>query len=145
MVPRPAGPGLSRFDFLHQTLLEYHAARHDFWRRQGGYVNHGRYEETSCFPMLDVGTSSSPHLLRPVGIYPVSGTVEVVFQYLQSRAPFDDTEQRRELLNRLNEIGSVDLPEAKLELRPSCLVTFFAEHRRAPSDSFAGGTTCAER
>jgi hypothetical protein len=100
----------------------------DFWRRQGGYVNYGRHEETSCFPMLDAGTSRDPHLLWPVGIYPVSGTVEVVFQYLKSRTPFDDTEQRRELLNRLNKIDGIDLPEAKLELRPSFPVNVFAEH-----------------
>ncbi|MGQ4419922.1 DUF1524 domain-containing protein, partial [Streptomyces sp. SAS_269] len=100
----------------------------DFWRRQGGYVNYGRHEETSCFPMLDAGTSRRPHLLWPAGIYPVSGTVEVVFQHLKSRSPFDDTEQRRELLNRLNKIDGIDLPEAKLELRPSFPVTVLAEH-----------------
>jgi alkylated DNA nucleotide flippase Atl1 len=100
----------------------------DFWRRQGGHVTYGRYEETSCFPMLDLGTSRRPHLMWPVGIYPVSGTVEVVFQYLKTRSPFDDTEQRRELLNRLNKIDGIDLPEAKLELRPSFPVSVFAEH-----------------
>lgn len=100
----------------------------DFWRLQGGYVNYGRYEETSCFPVLDAGTSRQPHLLWPIGIYPVSGTVEVVFQYLKTRSPFDDTEQRRELLHRLNKIDGIDLPEAKLELRPSFPVRVFAEH-----------------
>ncbi|SCD34863.1 6-O-methylguanine DNA methyltransferase, DNA binding domain [Streptomyces sp. di50b] len=32
----------------------------DFWRLQGGYVTYGRHEETSCFPMLDAGTSRTP-------------------------------------------------------------------------------------
>ncbi|MET7901961.1 DUF262 domain-containing protein [Streptomyces sp. NPDC005355] len=100
----------------------------DFWRRQGGYVNYGRHEETSCFPMLDGGTSRRPHLMWPVAIYPVSGLVEVVFQYLKDRSPFDDTEQRREFLHRLNKIDGIDLPEAKLELRPSFPVRVFAEH-----------------
>ncbi|MET7377918.1 DUF262 domain-containing protein [Streptomyces sp. NPDC005526] len=100
----------------------------DFWRRQGGYVNYGRHEETSCFPMLDAGTSRRPHLLWPIALYPVSGTVEVVFQHLKTRSPFDDTEQRRELLHRLNKIDGIDLPEAKLELRPSFPVHVFAEH-----------------
>ncbi|WP_406175530.1 DUF262 domain-containing protein [Streptomyces sp. NBC_00996] len=100
----------------------------DFWRRQGGHVTYGRNEETSCFPMLDAGTSRRPHLVWPVGIYPVSGTVEVVFQYLKTRSPFDDTEQRRELLNRLNKIDGIDLPEAKLELRPSFPLSVFARH-----------------
>ncbi|MFJ6944844.1 DUF262 domain-containing protein [Streptomyces wuyuanensis] len=100
----------------------------DFWRRQGGYVTHGRHEETSCFPMLDAGTSQRPHLMWPVAIYPVSGTVEVVFQHLKNRSPFDDTEQRRELMQRLNKIDGIELPEAKLELRPSFPVRVFAEH-----------------
>ncbi|MFD4030960.1 hypothetical protein ACFWVP_10590 [Streptomyces sp. NPDC058637] len=50
----------------------------DFWRHQGGYLNYGRHEETSCFPVLDAGTSTHPHLIWPLGLYPVSGTVEVV-------------------------------------------------------------------
>ncbi|MFH9863029.1 DUF262 domain-containing protein [Streptomyces sp. NPDC017202] len=100
----------------------------DFWRLQGGHVTYGRHEETSCFPMLDAGTSRHPHLIWPMAIYPVSGTVEVVFQYLKDRSPFDDSEQRRELLNRLNKIEGIDLPEAKLELRPSFPLRVFAEH-----------------
>lgn len=100
----------------------------DFWRAQGGYVTYGRHEETSCSPMLDAGTSRRPHVMWPLAIYPVSGTVEVVFQHLKSRSPFDDTEQRRELLRRLNAIDGVELPEAKLELRPSFPVQVFTDH-----------------
>ncbi|MYX74154.1 DUF262 domain-containing protein [Streptomyces sp. SID3915] len=100
----------------------------DFWRRQGGYVTYGRSEETSCFPMLDVGTSVDSRVMWPFGLYPVSGTVEVVFQYLKDRSPFDDVEQRRALLRRLNEIDGITLSEAKLELRPSFPLSVFAEH-----------------
>lgn len=103
----------------------------DFWRRQGGHLDYGRHEETSCFPTLDAGTSTRPHLLWPLGLYPVSGTVEVVFQYLKDRAPFDDSENRRELLQRLNQVDGIDLPEAKLELRPSFPLSVFAEHGEA--------------
>lgn len=100
----------------------------DFWRRQGGYLTYGRHEETSCFPMLDAGTSNRPHVMWPFGLYPVSGTVEVVFQYLKDRSPFDDTEHRRELLQRLNKIDGIELPEAKLELRPSFPLRVLTEH-----------------
>ncbi|MGW4086239.1 GmrSD restriction endonuclease domain-containing protein [Streptomyces sp. NPDC004822] len=100
----------------------------DFWRLQGGHVTYGKHDETSCFPMLDAGTSRRPHLIWPIAVYPVSGMVEVVFQYLKDRSPFDDTELRRELLNRLNAIHGVDLAEAKLELRPSFPVGVFDEH-----------------
>jgi hypothetical protein len=86
-------------------------------------VAYGRHEETSVFLVLDLGTSRGPQLLWPVRIYPVSGTVEVVFQYLKTRSPFDDTEQRRELPNRLNKIDGIHLPEAKPELRPSVPTT----------------------
>ncbi|MFD5765416.1 DUF262 domain-containing protein [Streptomyces sp. NPDC127049] len=106
----------------------------DFWRTQGGHLDYGRHDETSCFPTLDAGTSLRPHLLWPFAIYPVTGTVEVVFQYLKDRAPFDDSEQRRELLRRLNRIEGVDLPEAKLELRPSFPVQVFAEHGHEVSE-----------
>jgi hypothetical protein len=57
--------------------------------------------------------------LWPLAIYPVSGTVEVVFQYLKRRPPFDDEPLRRELMTRLNDIEGIDLAEAKLDLRPS--------------------------
>lgn len=119
-----------------RTQLQEHApeavagvkAALDYWRAQGGHVTYGRNEETSCFPKLDAGTSERPHVLWPFGIYPVSGTVEVVFEYLKTRTPFDDTEERRELLRRLNKIEGIDLPEAKLELRPSFPARAFAEH-----------------
>ncbi|MFJ9059247.1 DUF262 domain-containing protein [Streptomyces sp. NPDC102409] len=103
----------------------------DFWHRQGGRLDYGRHDETSCFLMLDAGTSTHPHLLWPLVLYPMSGTVEVVFQYLKDRAPFDDTEQRRELLRRLNEVDGIDLPEAKLELRPSFPLQVFAAQSEA--------------
>lgn len=100
----------------------------DFWRLQGGYLDYGKHEETSCFLMLDAGTSRRSHLIWPMALYPVSGTAEVVFQYLKSRAPFDDTELRRELLHRLNKIDGIALPAAKLDLRPSFPLSAFTEH-----------------
>ncbi|MEV4680697.1 GmrSD restriction endonuclease domain-containing protein [Streptomyces kurssanovii] len=106
----------------------------DFWRAQGGHLRYGQHEETSCFTMLDAGTTHTPNLMWPFAIYPISGTVEVVFQYLKHRAPFDDTEQRRELLSRLNKIDGIELPEAKLELRPSFPVRVFAGHSDAVCD-----------
>ncbi|MFJ4097336.1 DUF262 domain-containing protein [Kitasatospora sp. NPDC089913] len=102
-----------------------------FWGRQGGHLEYGRAEETSCFPMLDAGTGSQPHLLWPLAVYPVTGTAEVVFQYLKDRSPFDDVELRRELLSRLNEIDGIELAEAKLDLRPSFPLQVFAEHGEA--------------
>lgn len=56
-----------------------------FWEQQGGHLAYGRASETSCFPMARFGGTLDTRALWPLGIYPVSGTVEVVFQYLKRR------------------------------------------------------------
>ncbi|MFB8111528.1 GmrSD restriction endonuclease domain-containing protein [[Kitasatospora] papulosa] len=136
--PLPDGENTEVAARFRDQLLEHRpetvtgvTAALDFWRRQGGHLDYGRHDETSCYLMLDAGTSTHPHLMWPMVLYPVSGTVEVVFQYLKDRAPFDDTEQRRELLRRLNEVDGIDLPEAKLELRPSFPLQVFAAQGEA--------------
>lgn len=87
----------------------------DAWTSQGGTLWLGRGGETSCFLMAREG--QRPHNLWPVVIYP-TGKCEVVFQYLAVRPPFDDIQLRQEFRERLNKIPGVDLPAAKLELRP---------------------------
>ncbi|MFF6981446.1 hypothetical protein ACFZAV_28010 [Streptomyces sp. NPDC008343] len=99
-----------------------------FWQQQGGYLTYGRAAETSCFPNLDAGSALKSRILWPIAIYPVSGTVEAVFQPLKIRAPFDDETQRRELMTRFNAIDGIDLAEAKIDLRPSFPLDVFAEH-----------------
>ncbi|WP_329367636.1 DUF262 domain-containing protein [Streptomyces sp. NBC_00669] len=103
-----------------------HALR--FWERQGGHLAYGRANETSCFPTARLAGTPTIRTTWPLGIYPVSGTVEVVFQYLKRRPPFDDEPLRRELLDRLNSIDGIGLAEAKLDLRPSFPLEVFAEH-----------------
>ncbi|MFJ3913083.1 GmrSD restriction endonuclease domain-containing protein [Streptomyces vinaceus] len=99
-----------------------------FWEEQGGRQVYGKANETSCFPTVDAGGPGSPCALWPIGIYPVTGTVEVVFQYLKRRAPFDDEPMRRALMERFNAIDGIDLAEAKLDLRPSFPLEVFAAH-----------------
>lgn len=99
-----------------------------FWAQQGGSLAYGRANETSCFPTAQLDGTPGVRTTWPLGIYPVSGTVEVVFQYLKRRPPFDDEPLRRELLERLNAIEGIGLAEAKLDLRPSFPVEVFAEH-----------------
>ncbi|MFE7781136.1 GmrSD restriction endonuclease domain-containing protein [Streptomyces nigrescens] len=98
-----------------------------FWERQGGHRAYGRASETSCSPLITVGNAPGAPALWPIAIYPVTGTVEVVFQHLKRRPPFDDEPLRRELMTRLNDIDGIDLAEAKLDLRPSFPVEVFAE------------------
>lgn len=85
----------------------------DAWAALGGMLWIGRGNERSCYLMARDGNKP----LSPVVFYP-TGKCEVVFQYMATRRPFDDVELRREFRNRLNKIPGIDLPEAKLELRP---------------------------
>ena len=86
------------------------------WTADGGRLEYGRAEETSCFLMARVITDPGGSIW-PLALYP-SGKAEVVFQHLTNRSPFDDQALREELRVRLNQIPGVDLPAAKLELRP---------------------------
>lgn len=88
------------------------------WRKLGGIPVFGSASETTCFTVLRPDYLDSRGIW-PLAIYPQTGVVEVVFQHLSRRPPFDDPSMRRELLDRLNEIDGIDLPEAKLALRPS--------------------------
>ena len=99
-----------------------------FWEQQGGQLAYGRATETSCFPLARFADTRGTRALWPLGIYPASGTVEVVFQYLKRRPPFDDEALRREFMTRLNGIKGIELAEAKLDLRPSFPVEVFAGH-----------------
>ena len=49
--------------------------------------------------------------------------MEIQFQWLQYRPPFDDVERRKALLNRLNAIAGISLPPDSLGRRPSYPLT----------------------
>ena len=85
----------------------------DAWRALGGTVGLAKTNETACYLMAREGRDS----LWPVVLHS-SGKCEVVFQYMATRPPFDDVELRQEFRSQLNKISGVDIPEAKLELRP---------------------------
>lgn len=87
------------------------------WVALGGFLAFGNGDETSCFLMSTNGEGARPDIW-PLTIYP-GGRCEVVFQHLARRPPFDDAQLREQLLLRLNTIEGVDLPPAKIELRPS--------------------------
>jgi hypothetical protein len=90
----------------------------DRWRRLGGTLSFGPADETSCFTVFR-GPVRSKRGIWPLTIYPRYGAAEVVFQHLARRPPFDDPSLRRELLDRLNSVDGINLPESKLALRPS--------------------------
>jgi hypothetical protein len=88
----------------------------DGWTRLGGRLEFGEAGEVSCYLMATDATRLSDKVW-PFTIYP-SGKVEVVFQYMLYRPPFDSWELRDEFRRRLNEVPSVDLPVAKVSMRP---------------------------
>jgi hypothetical protein len=88
----------------------------DGWTRLGGRLEFGEAGEVSCYLMATDATRLSDKVW-PFTVYP-SGKVEVVFQYMLYRPPFDSWELRDEFRRRLNEVPGVDLPVAKVSMRP---------------------------
>jgi hypothetical protein len=72
----------------------------------------------SCIPVRDLdGVTHYPIVLR------TNGVLEVCFNYLSRKPPFDDEARRQELLERLNQVPGVRLPPDS--------------HNRAPNFPFA--------
>jgi hypothetical protein len=63
--------------------------------------------------------------LLPFALY-TYGRVEVHFQYLARRPPFDDERLREELRQRLNAVEGIDIPTDMLALRPSIPISVLA-------------------
>ena len=59
----------------------------------------------SCIPVRDL--DGVPHY--PISLW-TSGVLEVSFNYLSRKPPFDDESRRRELLERLNRVPGVSFP-----------------------------------
>ena len=94
------------------------------WRAMGGFVTFGTSTDVGAF--LHVREPSAGSHIWPIVVYS-SGPVEVVFQWLANRAPFDDRKLRDEFRARLNLARDVDLPESKLESRPSFSLEVLAD------------------
>ncbi|WP_394554620.1 DUF262 domain-containing protein [Agromyces sp. MMS24-JH15] len=93
------------------------------WERLGGRVEFGTGNEISCILVLE--RPERGKTISPFVIYPY-GSIEVAFQYLVNRAPFDEPELRDALRSRLNAITGIDLAADRLESRPSFPVDVIA-------------------
>jgi hypothetical protein len=71
-------------------------------------------QDGSFFPMLDHG--GEPHWTISVWTY---GRLEVQFQQLKTKPPFEEEDKRLELLRRLNEMPGVSIPLDGITRRPS--------------------------
>jgi len=76
----------------------------------------------SFYPMLDFGDQS--HWTISVWTY---GRVEIQFQEMKKKPPFDDESLRNNLLARLNEIPKIALPADSIGRRPSIPLSVLTE------------------
>jgi alkylated DNA nucleotide flippase Atl1 len=97
----------------------------DSWIAIGGTLQYGYGGQTSCF-LIARDRAHPEDSIWPVVIYPLR-SCEVVFQHLAARPPFEDVQMRQELRERLNKIPGVDLPFAKIELRPAFPLQLLAD------------------
>ena len=117
--------GREREVVVARRLLGW-ANKHDLRIRWGKGVGTG-----SFFPMYD--DKQGQHFTFSVW---TPGSVEVQFQLMQNRVPYDDEAKRLELLEALNSISGIDLSSAKLKGRPSLSLTALADE--AAADRFLG-------
>ncbi|MFC4019162.1 DUF262 domain-containing protein [Micromonospora sp. GCM10011542] len=138
-LPRPRpGEGQSRADRFAEQLAVLQQNKDvaeatllllDRWTELGGTLLYGGGAETSCFLMArERGHRDGD--IWPLTLYP-SGKVEVVFQHLANRFPFDDVTLREQFRQRLNQLSGVNIAAAKVTLRPGFPLTVLAGERAA--------------
>ncbi len=71
-------------------------------------------QDGSFFPVLDCNGEE----YYPIAIW-TYGKVEIQFQWLMTKPPFNDESKRKEILNRLNQIRGVNIPEKAITRRPN--------------------------
>lgn len=82
-------------------------------------------QDGSFFPMVRQGDET--HWTIAVWTY---GRIEIQFQWMRKRPPFDLREKRLELLRKLNEVLGMAIPEDGIERRPSVPLRLLAESGR---------------
>jgi alkylated DNA nucleotide flippase Atl1 len=132
-IPTPdGGPDEDRRDRFVDQLAEQltPSAQHgvlkviDTWTQAGGTLAYGDGVDTSAFLMARTRDHDRGSIW-PAVIYP-SGKLEVVFQYMAQRPPFDDLSMREQFRTRLN-IAGADIPAAKIDLRPGIPLELLAD------------------
>jgi hypothetical protein len=90
-------------------------------REQGLRLYFGKGATTGSFVPTYDGKDNSYWLTT----FWTNGQVEMAFQWLRLRPPFDQIEMRQNLLERLNAIPGVSLPADSLDRRPSFMLDAF--------------------
>jgi hypothetical protein len=86
------------------------------WIQLGGELDYGWGESTSCVFLVPERIAGARRV-RPIAIYP-DLSVEVGFQHLVVRPPFDDIAVREEFRERLNRAPGVEISASRLNSRP---------------------------
>ena len=86
-----------------------------FWWGKGKH-------DGSFYPMLD----HNEETYYPIAIW-TYGKIEIQFQWLMNRSAFSDETKRRELLNRLNQIPGINIPENAITRRPNIFLSTFKD------------------
>lgn len=86
------------------------------WSQLGGELDYGSGETTSCVFLVPEQIAGA-HRVRPIAIYP-DISVEVGFQHLVVRPPFDDVALREEFRERLNRAPGAEISASRLNSRP---------------------------
>jgi hypothetical protein len=101
---------------IAQQILDWAASNLPrFWWGKG--KNDG-----SVYPILDYNDIDC----NPFGIW-TYGKIEIQFQWLQNKPPFDSQSKRKELLDLLNRIPGVDIPIDAISKRPNIPLSIFKE------------------
>ncbi|MEU4603764.1 DUF262 domain-containing protein [Kribbella sp. NPDC023972] len=98
------------------------------WRASGGELSYGSAAETSCFLTLEPARYELQSTW-PLVLYPQTGVAEVVFQHMRRRPVFDDVALRDEFRQRIEHAG-LEIPQAKLNLRPSFSLDLLIDPQR---------------
>ena len=78
----------------------------------------------SCIPVVRIGDME----YWPFSLW-TYGKIEIDFQYIKNRPPFDNVEIRKMFLEKLNSIPSVDIPTDGIERRPTIPLSVFKDEK----------------
>lgn len=79
----------------------------------------------SLIPVID----SRDHMNSLFAVY-TYGKIELFFQYLKDKPPFNDLAKRKDLMRRLNDIDGVNVTANKIDKRPSIDIKLFSKNEK---------------
>ena len=98
----------------------------DWAKDQGCWIWWGKgLQDGGFYPMVRKGDEN----FCPISVW-TYGRLEIQFQQMKTRPPFDDPAKRLELLDKLNALPGISLPPDAIEKRPRLTLRWMAEEGR---------------